>query len=87
MFAVCQFGTNIDIVGAGRIYCALYVQHVAGGFYSRVKITELLSERSDEKIANMIVLKNTGFLFGIGKPVLEDVEKPLRYLFGNRQVQ
>jgi len=82
MFVICQFGANIDIVDAGRENCTLHVQHVAGCFYCRVKIAELLGERSHKKIANMVVLKNTGFLFAVGKAVLENIEKPLRYLFG-----
>ena len=82
MFAICQFGANIDVVSAGGENGALYVQHVAGCFYGGVKIAELLREGGHEKIADVVVLKNTGFLFAVGKAVLEDVEKSLRYLFG-----
>ena len=82
MFAICQLGANIDIVGAGRENCTLHVQHIAGCFYGRVKIAELLSECGHKKIPNMVVFKNTGFLFAVGKAVLENVEKSLRYLFG-----
>ena len=82
MFAIYQFGANIDIVRTRGENRALNVQHVAGGLDGRVKIPELLRECGNQEIADVVVLKNAGFVFAVGKAMLKDAKKPLRDLLG-----
>lgn len=85
VFAICQFRANIDIVRTRGENRALNVQHVARGLDGRVKIPELLRERGDQEVADVVVLKNAGRLLAVGKPVLKDAKKPLRDPLGIRE--
>ena len=75
MFAVLELGADVDVVDTGRQNRASYVQHLRSGLDRVLKVSELLRQGGDEKVADMIVLEDARFCLVVWKTMLKDPEE------------